>query len=96
MNAPGQSDGFVVPSKPANNDAAEASAESVEERDPAKRNATQPDSDRTQRRDKPRSRGLHGVREAARKDSQLRFTALLHHVSEEALLRRAWQSASIR
>lgn len=86
MNAPGQSDGFVVPSKPANNDAAEASAESVEERDPAKGNATQPDSDRTQRRDKPRSRGLHGVREAARKDSQLRFTALLHHVSEEALL----------
>ena len=29
--------------------------------------------------------GLHGVREAARKDSQLRFTALLHHVNEDCL-----------
>ena len=29
--------------------------------------------------------GLHGVREAVRKDSQLRFTALLHHVSEDCL-----------
>ena len=29
--------------------------------------------------------GLHGVREAARKDSQLRFTALLRHVNEDCL-----------
>lgn len=29
--------------------------------------------------------GLHGVREAARKDSQLKFTALLHHISEDCL-----------
>jgi hypothetical protein len=28
---------------------------------------------------------LHGVREAARKDGALKFTALLHHVNEECL-----------
>jgi len=28
---------------------------------------------------------LHGVREAARKDSTLKFTALLHHVNEDCL-----------
>jgi hypothetical protein len=31
------------------------------------------------------SQGLHGVREAARKDKGLRFTALLHHVNEGLL-----------
>ncbi len=31
------------------------------------------------------SRGLPGVREAARKDRTLKFTALLHHASEECL-----------
>lgn len=31
------------------------------------------------------SPGLHGVREAARRDKGLRFTALLHHVSEKLL-----------
>ena len=40
---------------------------------------------RIQGRTKYKSRGLHGVREAARKDSQLKFTALLHHVNEERL-----------
>ena len=29
--------------------------------------------------------GLHGVRKAARKDSKLKFTALLHHVNEDCL-----------
>jgi RNA-directed DNA polymerase len=32
------------------------------------------------------SQGLHGVREAARRDQGLRFTALLHHVNEKLLL----------
>lgn len=40
---------------------------------------------RTPSRRKRKSRGLHGVREAARKDSTLRFTALLHHVDEACL-----------
>ena len=85
MNANGKSDGSVVPAKPTNNDAPEASAELAEERDSTKRNAEQPASDRTQCRTNPRPRGLHGARVVARKDSQLGFTALLHHVSEGAL-----------
>ena len=36
-------------------------------------------------RNERKSRGLAGVREAARKDSKLKFTALLHHISEESL-----------
>ena len=31
------------------------------------------------------SQGLHGVREAARRDKGARFTALLHHVNEGLL-----------
>jgi hypothetical protein len=30
--------------------------------------------------------GLEGVREAARRDGRLRFTALLHHITLELLL----------
>lgn len=80
MNTPRKSDGSVVPTKPTNNGAAEAPAEPVEERDPAKRNAPQTVSPRTPSRNKVESRGLLGVREAARKDRRLKFTALLHHV----------------
>ena len=86
MNANRKSDESVVPATPANNGAAEAPAESVEERDSAKRNAEQAVSRRTPGRTKRESRGLYGVREAARKDSTLKFTALLHHVNEERLM----------
>jgi len=85
MNANRKSDESIVPATPANNGAAEAPAESAEERDSAKRNAEQAVSHRTPRRIKRESRGLYGVREAARKDSTLKFTALLHHVNEERL-----------
>ena len=85
MNAHGESDESVVPAKPANNGAAEASAESVEGRDSTKRNADQADLHRTPSRTQRKSCGLWGVREAARKDSTLKFTALLHHVSEDCL-----------
>lgn len=85
MNADRKSDGSVVPTKPANKGGAEPSAESVEERDPAKKNAEQEALRRTPSRNKRKSRGLIGVREAARKDSKLVFTALLHHVDEVAL-----------
>ena len=40
---------------------------------------------RTPSRTKHKSRGLHGVREAARQDSKLKFTALLHHVNGDCL-----------
>lgn len=85
MNANRKSDKSVVLTTSANNGAAEMPAESTEERDLAKRNAGQAAWDRTRSRAKPKSRGLHGVREAARKDSTLKFTALLHHVNEDCL-----------
>ena len=65
MNASRKSDESVVPATPTNNGAAVAPAESVEERDSAKRNVEQAVSHRTPRRIKRESRGLHGVREAA-------------------------------
>jgi group II intron reverse transcriptase/maturase len=85
MNANRKSDESVVPATSANKDAAEVSAESIEERDSTERNAGQAALPRTPGRNKRKSRGLHGVREAARKDRTLKFTALLHHVNEDCL-----------
>jgi RNA-directed DNA polymerase len=85
MNARGKSDGSIVPMNPANNDAAEASAESAEGRGPARRNIEQPNLDRTQSRKSRRSSGLSGVREAAQKDRSLKFNNLLHHINVELL-----------
>ena len=86
MHVMGKSDGSVVPAKPANKGVAEAPAESVEERDPVKRNADQNNPRRTPGRNERRLSGLERVREAARQDGSLRFTALLHHI-DEVLLR---------
>ena len=86
MNANRKTDEPVVPATSANNDTTEVSAESIEERGSTKRNAEQPTSRRTPGRNKRKSRGLSGVREAARKDSSLKFTALLHHVSNDCLV----------
>ena len=85
MNADGKSDGSVVPSNPMNKDAAEASAESAEGRLPAARNTDPSNLARTPSRNKRRSHGLLGVRMAARKSRDLKFTALLHHVNVELL-----------
>jgi hypothetical protein len=85
MHVIGESDESVLPSTSANKDAAEAPAESIEGRDSANRNAVQTASPRTPSRAKRESRGLHGVREAARKSRSLRFTALLHHIDERML-----------
>ena len=85
MNADRNSEESVVPGTSTNNDAAGASAESSEERDSAQRNVEQTALHRTPGRIQRRSRGLHGVREAARKDSTLKFTALLHHVNQDCL-----------
>lgn len=59
-------------------------AESVEQRGLTEGNVQQAPTDGTQRPGKV-SRGLLGVREAARRDSKLRFTALLHHVTVQLL-----------
>jgi group II intron reverse transcriptase/maturase len=85
MNANRKSDESVVPAKLANKGAAEVPAEPVEERDSAERNAAQEALRRTQSREPRRSRSLSDVREAARKDSTLKFTALLHHIDEDCL-----------
>ena len=85
MNADGKSDGRVVPLNPANKGGTEPPAESAEERRPAMRNTRQLNLDRTQKPERRRSRGLLGVREAAGKSRELKFTTLLHHINEELL-----------
>ena len=79
MNAGGESDGRVLPTKYSNKDE-NPSAESAEERRPTKENTAQATACRTQSRIDASS-GLHSVREAAKRDKQLKFTALLHHVT---------------
>lgn len=59
--------------------------ESDQERGLAKGNAGQPPTTGTQSSGKKVSRGLIGVREAAERDRQLQFTALLHHITEALL-----------
>jgi len=87
----GESDSSIVPEKPANKGGVPLPAESAEGRELTKENTGQLLLDRTQRRNAdgkpfvPRSRGLLGVREAARKDKKLRFTSLLHHITPELL-----------
>lgn len=86
MNADGKSDERVVPKNPANNDGqAGPLAESAEGRRPTRRNTEQSNLPCTQRQNRRRSSGLDGVRDAARKDRELTFTSLLHHVSVDLL-----------
>jgi RNA-directed DNA polymerase len=79
MNAAGMTDAIVVPMKLPNK-SGRSDAEGVEGRIAAEGNTDQDATSRTQSRTSV-SIGLEGVRAAARKDSKLRFTALLHHVS---------------
>jgi len=83
MHDRGQSDGLVVPEKLPNN-ALGGAAEAVEERGPAKENAastTRPGLGAGV----SVSSGLDRVRQAAQKDREARFTALLHHVDVDRL-----------
>ena len=84
MDVSGKSDSLVVPEKRANNAGQPTAAESVEGRRLTKENGEQPQRDRTLSR-VPRSRGLFGVREAARRDKSMRFNNLLNHVTVELL-----------
>lgn len=81
---PGESDGLVVPEKQANKASPTVAAESVEGRGSTEGNVTRQATGRTQRRS-PVSFGLWGVRQAARRDKRMRFTALLHHITPELL-----------
>ncbi len=78
-----KSDSPIVPGKPTNKALCEA-AEPVEGRGGAKGNVGQQRRRRTRSRESL-SQGLERVREAARRDGKLKFTALLHHVDVELL-----------
>ena len=89
MNASGKSDEQVVPAKRPNN-GEKTPAEGVEGSCSTKGNTEEAHTCRTQGREHV-SRGLGGVREAARRDKKQRFTALLHHVTTD-LLRDSYNS----
>lgn len=83
-----KSDTSVVPKKPPNNGC--SPAEGVEGREVAKENAGEATAPRTQSRTRA-SKGLEGVREAARRNRRAKFTALLHHITP-ALLEESYQA----
>lgn len=89
MDVRGESDTRVVPKKSPNKGGDDPPAEAAEGSRVAKGNEQQAAASRTQSRDTASS-GLLRVREAAKKDKDLKITALLHHVDEE-LLRDAYK-----
>jgi RNA-directed DNA polymerase len=88
MHGHGKSDRPIVPSKPPNEAEPEAK-EAVEGRGLAKGNAPKRNMSRTQSRI-GMSSALERIRQAARRDSGQRFTALLHHVYDVERLRAAY------
>jgi len=91
MNGPRKSDSAEVPGKPSNK-AAAAVAEGAEGRALAKGNLPEQNTPRTQSRDYGVLSALERVRQAAKKDRKMRFTALLHHVCDRDTLRAAYFS----
>src|SRR4029450_4770298 len=87
MNGSGESYGGIVPAKQPN-ESLGGLQEAVEGRPPAKGNMGEPNSCRTQSRESEPS-GLDRVRQAAKRDKELKFTTLLHHVSIERLRSRS-------
>jgi len=91
VHVSGESYSSIVPGKPANKGWVPKPAELVEGRGLTKENTEQTLLGWTQSRKangKPlvaRSRGLPGVREAARRERKQKFTNLLHHVTAELL-----------
>jgi len=83
MHVDGKSDGRVVPTK-CPNKSGNPLAEGMEGRRSAEENTEQTTASQTQSWNDALS-GLRGVREAARRDKRLKFTALLHHVSVQLL-----------
>jgi group II intron reverse transcriptase/maturase len=79
-----KSDAFILPGKPSNKGI--NPAEMVEGRNAAKGNAEQVPAPRTQSRISRASTGLGSVRQAARRNRRLRFTALMHHITPQLLV----------
>src|SRR5712692_2312401 len=90
MNGQGQSDRPVVPPKSPNN-AERSAAEEMEGRGLAKGNPSQQNAPRTPSRNGALS-ALERVREAAERDTKMRFTALLHHVYNVEHLKAAYHA----
>src|SRR5215468_909622 len=87
-NGLGKSDSLTVPGKSPNK-AGPPVAEGMEGNGLAKGNLLQQNASRTpSRNDAPNA--LERVRQAARKDKKLRFTALLHHIYNLETLRMAY------
>ena len=86
MHGLGESDDLTVPAKRANKAEPSSAAESVEGSGSAEGNASHMAARRTQGRQSV-SIGLNGVRKAARRKKDARFTALLHHITPELLER---------
>jgi len=85
-----KSDAPIVPEKPPNKGQAsfllgEGSAEAVEGRGAAKGNAEESTAGRTPSRETALT-GLQRVRETAKLDRRLKFTALLHHITPSLLV----------
>ena len=79
-----KSDALILPGKPSNK--GDQPAEMVEGRSAAKGNADQDPAPRTQSRTSCASTGLEGVRQAARRNRRLQFTALMHHITPQLLV----------
>src|ERR1700693_1453750 len=88
INGPGKSDRPTVPGKSPNNPG-QPETEGMEGRGLAKGNLPQQNASRTPSREDALS-ALERVRQAAKKDKKLRFTALLHHIYEPERLREAY------
>jgi group II intron reverse transcriptase/maturase len=90
IHAGEKSDASIVPKKPPNKGRpplllGAGSAEAVEGRDAAKGNAEESPACRTPSRASA-STGLQRVRETAKRDRRLKFTALLHHITPSLLV----------
>ena len=77
INAVEKSDTPIVPKKAPNNG---KPAEAVEGRGVTEGNVGEAPAGRTQGRETA-SKGLEGIREAAKRDKRMKFTALLHHLT---------------
>ena len=92
-NGPGKSDKPEVPEKSSNN-AWQPAAEGMEGRGLAKGNPPQQNASRTPgRNDAPSA--LERIRQAAKKDRKLRFTALRHHIYNLETLRMAYFALNV-
>ena len=87
LNAGRQSDGCVVPAKFPNKGRRYTLAEGMKGRQPTKENAGRTAAFQMRSRGHALA-GLHRVREAAKREKRLRFTAILHHVSVALLSNR--------